>query len=256
MFLAIRELSFARLRFALMGAVIALIAVLDGDAVRAVGRAGPRRRVRAAEPAGHLVRLRAGVQQDSAFSRSVVDASAVDTWAPSRASRTRRRSATRSSTRVPTGEPRSTWRCSASQPDSFLSPSVSQGDRLGTGGRDRGEPHRAGRGPADGRHVTVDRLGTRLRVVGVTEQQDTFGHVDVAYVPLAAWQAIKSGTPPDARVAAARRNGDHCGGGPRGRREVPRPGRRRHRRGHREPDPEGVLRRLAGLHRRDDDACN
>jgi putative ABC transport system permease protein len=49
-----------------------------------------------------------------------------------------------------------------------------------------------------GDSITVARLGTQLRVVGVTRQQDTFGHVDVAFVPLATWQTIKSDTAPGA----------------------------------------------------------
>lgn len=42
--------------------------------------------------------------------------------------------------------------------------------------------------------LTLDRVETELRVAGFTPQQDTFGHVDIAYLPLATWQYIASGT--------------------------------------------------------------
>ncbi len=56
--------------------------------------------------------------------------------------------------------------------------------------------------------VTLDRLGTELEVVGLTEGQATFGHVDVAYLPLATWRRITSGQapqdgPPTAEQVAA-----------------------------------------------------
>jgi putative ABC transport system permease protein len=44
--------------------------------------------------------------------------------------------------------------------------------------------------------VTVDRIGTRLTVVGAMAEQHTFGHVDVAYLPLRIWQEIKAGVRP------------------------------------------------------------
>lgn len=75
MFLAIRELGFARLRFALMGAVIVLISVLmvmlSGLSVGLVrdGVSGLQNLPVTSFAFAH------GVQHDSAFSRSVVDAS-------------------------------------------------------------------------------------------------------------------------------------------------------------------------------------
>jgi putative ABC transport system permease protein len=48
--------------------------------------------------------------------------------------------------------------------------------------------------------VTVDRIGTRLTVVGITADQNTFGHVDVAYVPLRTWQEIHAGVAPGERA--------------------------------------------------------
>ena len=80
MFLGLRELRFARLRFALMGAVVALIAVLmvllSGLSVGLVndGVSGLKKLPVSSFAFEH------GVQTDAAFSRSVVDLSAVDTW--------------------------------------------------------------------------------------------------------------------------------------------------------------------------------
>ncbi len=42
--------------------------------------------------------------------------------------------------------------------------------------------------------VTLERLDVELTVIGFTEGQATFGHVDVAYLPLATWQLLSSGT--------------------------------------------------------------
>src|SRR5690606_35821870 len=47
--------------------------------------------------------------------------------------------------------------------------------------------------------VTLDRVGTELEVVGFTEGQATFGHVDIAYVPLGTWQLVAGGDAPAGR---------------------------------------------------------
>ncbi len=80
MFLALRELRFARARFGLMGAVIALITVLmvllTGLSVGLVndGVSGLKKM-----PVKHFA-FEGGVQHDSAFSRSSVDIASVDDW--------------------------------------------------------------------------------------------------------------------------------------------------------------------------------
>lgn len=48
-----------------------------------------------------------------------------------------------------------------------------------------------------GDELTLDRLETTLKVVGFTENQRTFGHVDVAYLPLDVWQEIHAGARSD-----------------------------------------------------------
>ena len=80
MFLALRELSFARARFALMGAVVALIAILmvllSGLSVGLVndGVSGLQKL-----PVTSFA-FADGVAKDAAFSRSVVGVDAVEAW--------------------------------------------------------------------------------------------------------------------------------------------------------------------------------
>ena len=80
MFLAWRELTYGRARFALMGSVVALIGVLmvllSGLSVGLLndGVSGLKKL-----PVSSFA-FEKGVQTDAAFSRSVVDLSAVDAW--------------------------------------------------------------------------------------------------------------------------------------------------------------------------------
>lgn len=202
MFLAVRELRFAKVRFGLMGAVVGLIAVLmvmlSGLSVGLVrdGVSGLQNL-----PVTSFAFER-GVQHDSAFSRSVVEMSAVDAW--------------RDRPGVAEAAPYGNTLVNAKSdrgvdidlalfgvaPESFLSPEVSRGSRLS--GADgvvvSGTALDAGLHIGD--TITVDRLGTKLRVVGATAGQDTFGHVDVAYVPLRTWQLIKAGAGPGDPVPA------------------------------------------------------
>src|SRR5690606_4523272 len=81
MFLALRELRFARGRFALMGAVVALIAILvvllSGLSVGLAndGVSGLQRM------SATSFAFQQDVSTDAAFSRSVVEEDAVDVWA-------------------------------------------------------------------------------------------------------------------------------------------------------------------------------
>lgn len=206
MFLALRELRFAKVRFGLMGTVVGLIAVLmvmlSGLSVGLVrdGVSGLQKL-----PVTSFA-LERGVQHDSAFSRSVVETSAVDAW--------------RSRPGVADAAPFGNTLINAKSDrgvdidlalfgvatDSFLSPEVGEGSRLN--GADGIVVSRTAldAGLRIGDTITVDRLGTKLRVIGATPRQDTFGHVDVAYVPLATWQRVKAGAAPgDAMPAHATR---------------------------------------------------
>lgn len=206
MFLAIRELRFARARFGLMGAVIALITVLvvllTGLSVGLVndGVSGLQKL-----PVTHFA-FEKGVQHDSAFSRSAVEASAADHW--------------HGQPGVDDAAPYGNTLINATSNrgvdvdlalfgvpvDSFLAPDVQSGSRLGDPDGIVISESIAGDGKLQvGDTVTVARSGTVLRVIGIIGGQHTFGHVDVAYVSLSTWQALaageKIGAPLDDRAA-------------------------------------------------------
>ncbi|MEU7932391.1 ABC transporter permease [Micromonospora echinofusca] len=196
MFLAVRELRFAKARFGLMGAVVALIAVLvvllSGLSTGLVndGVSGLQR-----IPATSFA-FADGVQHDSAFSRSVVDVSAVDSW----------KAQPRVADAAPFGNALINARSDSGveidlalfgvPTDSFLSPPVAEGARLDAADGIVVSPTAIEAGLRVGDTVTVDRIGTRLTVVGAMAEQHTFGHVDVAYLPLRIWQEIKAGVRP------------------------------------------------------------
>ncbi len=197
MFLAWRELRFARSRFVLMGGVVALIAVLvvllSGLSTGLVndGVSGLQRLpVTAFAFAG-------GTKTDSAFSRSVVDLSQVTAW------RTRAGVADA----APFGNQFVNGKTGSGlpvdlalfgvEPDSFLAPTVASGAALGTTADGIViSPTLRAAGLAIGDVVTLDRIGTTLTVIGVLPDQHTFGHVDVAYVPLRTWQQVHAGAGP------------------------------------------------------------
>ncbi len=197
MFLAWRELRFARSRFVLMGGVVALIAVLvvllSGLSTGLVndGVSGLQRLpVTAFAFAG-------GTKTDSAFSRSVIDQSQVTAW------RTRAGVADA----APFGNQLVNGKTGRGlpvdlalfgvEPDSFLAPTVASGAALGTTADGIViSPTLRAAGLAIGDVVTLDRIGTTLTVIGVLPDQHTFGHVDVAYVPLRTWQQVHAGAGP------------------------------------------------------------
>ncbi|MGC5333433.1 FtsX-like permease family protein [Micromonospora sp. DT62] len=196
MFLAVRELRFAKARFGLMGAVVALIAVLvvllSGLSTGLVndGVSGLQR-----IPATSFA-FADGVQHDSAFSRSVIDVSAVDTW----------KAQPRVADAAPFGNALINARSDSGveidlalfgvPTDSFLAPPVAEGARLDAANGIVVSRTAIEAGLRVGDTVTVDRIGTRLTVVGAMAEQHTFGHVDVAYLPLRIWQEIKAGVRP------------------------------------------------------------
>lgn len=197
MFLALRELRFARGRFALMGLVIALIAVLmvmlSGLSAGLVndGVSGLK-----AMPVTAFA-FDEGTKQDNAFSRSIVEREQVDAW--------------RKHPQVAAAEPMGVSIVNAEtddgeqvdltlfgvKPESFLAPEVSSGEGLAQPAGIVVSETAQDQGLDLGSVVTLDRIGTELEVVGFTDGQATFGHVDVAYVPLGTWQLIAAGQSPD-----------------------------------------------------------
>ena len=193
MFLALRELTFARGRFALMGAVIALIAVLtvmlSGLASGLVndGVSGLK-----ALPVTAFA-FDAGTKTDNAFARSVVDATQLSAWRVQPNVADAALMGVRM-TNVTTADGKQVdLTLFGVQPDSFLAPVTSEGAPLGSLDGIVVSPTARAEGLELGTVVTVDHLGTRLVVSGFTDGQATFGHVDVAYLPLSTWQLIASG---------------------------------------------------------------
>lgn len=203
MFLTIRELVFARSRFALMGTVVALIAILmvllSGLSVGLVddGVSGLKKL-----PVTSLAFER-GVAGDAAFSRSVVDLGAVDEWA-GRDGVTDAAPYGNTLVNAKTdGDVDIDLALFGVQPGSFIDPEPTQGTRLGSNPDEIVVSATAvDAGVRLGDVVTVDRVGTELTVVGVLDGQHTYGHVDIGYVPLRTWQEIRTGTAPGARAPA------------------------------------------------------
>lgn len=200
MFLALRELRFARGRFALMGAVVALIAILmvilSGLSVGLVndGVSGLKKLPVTA------FAFQQNVKTDSAFSRSLVPVSAAASWA----ARPDIREAAPFGNTLINGRSESGVEIDLAlfgvEPGGFLEPRAAQGDSLTPGERGANDivisQTAADEGLRIGDTVVVEPLGTRLRVAGILDGQHTFGHVDVAYVPLRTWQEIRAGVRP------------------------------------------------------------
>lgn len=193
MFLALRELTFARGRFGLMGAVVALIAVLmvmlSGLSSGLVndGVSGLK-----SLPVTAFA-FDEGTKTDNAFSRSVVDSDQLSTWStqPGVAEATLLGVSLVNATA--TDGTQVDLSLFGVETDSFLAPVAAEGDGLASPNGIVVSPTAQAEGIELGTTLTLDQLGTELVVVGFTDGQATFGHVDVAYLPLATWQLISSG---------------------------------------------------------------
>jgi putative ABC transport system permease protein len=202
-FLALREIAFARGRFVIMGSVVALIAILmvllSGLSVGLVN-----------DGVSGLQRMRTtsfafqdGIGKDAAFSRSLVDRKAVDVWAAQNGVEEA----------APFGNALANGKTDRGVDidlalmgidlDSFLNPAVATGTAL-TGAPDEVvvSSTAAEEGVEVGDVVTLEQTGTELRVVGMLADQNTFGHVDVGYVPLKTWQEIRAGVRAGDKVPA------------------------------------------------------
>ena len=200
MFIALRDIRFARGRFALMGTVIALVAVLmvmlSGLATGLVddGVAGLR-----ALPADHVA-FSAG--SDLSFSRSVVER---DTW-QTLAQVPGVRTATPLGNTLFNGHTTDGTAVDVAlfgmPPDSVAVPTVVSGQPPGMTpdgvvvSRDL-----ADQGVAVGDVLRLDRVPFDLPVVGISPTA-TFGHVPVVYAPLDTWQRASFGSAPDASQLA------------------------------------------------------
>ncbi|WP_137872427.1 FtsX-like permease family protein [Rhodococcus sp. Q] len=194
MFLALRELWFARTRFLLMGAVVALISVLMvilsglssglvGDGVSALQRTPVQ-----------VFAFEQGTKTDSAFSRSVVTEQQAQQWRDrpdvedaALLGNSMVNARTGSSTPID-------LTLFGIEPGSFLEPDAAEGEGLTSDTDIVVSAALRDQGVSLGDTIILDRLGTELHVVGFTGDDRTFGHVDVAYLPLRTWQEVHAGT--------------------------------------------------------------
>jgi putative ABC transport system permease protein len=196
MFLALRELLFARGRFSLMGAVIALIAVLTvilsglSSGLVNDGVSGLK-----SMPVSAFA-FDEGTKTDNAFSRSVVEQEQVDAWSEQPGIEQATPMGSSMMNAITDDGTQVDIAVFGVAPDSFLAPDVSDGKQLGDiDGIVVSETMREA-GVEIGTVLTLDRVDTELTVIGFTEGQATFGHVDVAYAPLETWQLLAAGQAP------------------------------------------------------------
>lgn len=201
MFLALRDLRFARGRFLLMGAVIALIAVLTviltgfANGLVRSGISGLQRL-----PATDLAFQR-GVPGDL-FSRSTVEDSAYQTWRHTPGVRDAALYGNSlAHARIERNGAELDLALFGTEPGSFIAPRPRDGQPLGT--TDDGVLVSAElvqkKGARIGDELVIDRIGTRIRIIG-TLGDLSFGHVPVVWAPLRVWQTVHyglPGTPPE-----------------------------------------------------------
>jgi putative ABC transport system permease protein len=195
MFLAWREIAFARVRFGLMAAVVGLIAILVvilsglSSGLVVDGVSGLMR-----SPI-QAVAFAAGTTTDSAYTRSTVGAAQRDAWAE-QPGITHAELLGVSIVNAHDGDAPVDLTLFGVQPRGFVEPAAAEGSALTAPDQVVLSSSARDAGVRLGDTVRVDRVGTALRVVGFTADQRTFGHVDVGYVPLATWQAIHAGVRP------------------------------------------------------------
>lgn len=201
MFLALRELRFARGRFSLMGIVIALISVLvvmlSGLSSGLVndGVSGLK-----SLPAQAFA-FDEGTMTDNAFSRSVVEDDQVQAWSDVEG--------------VTASEPMGVAIVNGAtdtgsqvdltlfgiEPNGFLMPEISSGQNVADPDGIVVSQTLEEEGVTLGTVITLDRTDVELTVVGFTDGQATFGHVDVAFLPVDSWRLLASGQAPAGAVS-------------------------------------------------------
>ncbi|WP_369045793.1 ABC transporter permease [Sinomonas sp. P10A9] len=208
MFLALRELRFARGRFTLMGAVISLIAVLvvllSGLSSGLVndGVSGLK------SLSATAFAFDKGTIKDNAFSRSLVDGRQLQAWKDAPGIE----HAEPMGVSIVNGTTSSGRQVDLTlfgvEPAGFLAPAIAEGHSLGAPDGIVVSSTLKAKGVTVGDVVALDRIGTKLTVAGFTRGQATFGHVDVAYLPIGTWRLLASntaaaGAPTQAQVDAA-----------------------------------------------------
>jgi putative ABC transport system permease protein len=204
-FLALRDLRFAGGRFALIGAVVAMIAVL-GVLLSglATGLADSGVSALRALPAGHLAFD--GSASGELFSRSTVTRSTWEGWARQPGVRQAEPLGQQLAHAQLTG-PRATQLDLAVfgvEPDGFLAPAPVSGTPLSEAPADGilVSQEIVEEGVRIGDRLTVGRAGTPVTVVG-TIGHASFGHVGAVYAALPLWQTLHYGLPGELPAAAA-----------------------------------------------------
>ncbi len=201
MYLAWREMQFARTRFLLMGAVLGLmsllVVIIAGLTAGLVNDGVSGLKALDAD----VIAFEDGTQTDSAFTRSIVETEKADTFA---ALDHVEDAAPLGLTIVNAHNQNGTavdLTLLGVEPGSFIAPEgLPELAAQLEAGSQSATPHDVvvsstlqDEGIAVGDTITIDRLDTPLNVVGFADGQRTFGHVDVAYLPLDVWQEIHAG---------------------------------------------------------------
>lgn len=193
MFLALRDLAFAKGRFLLMGLVVALVAFLT------TFLSGLSEGLVSNNISGllHLPSGYVALQYDErpTFRGSLIERAQWEDWA-SRPGVTRAEPMghTTFTARVQNNAPVELvlW---GVQPGSFLVPQVLAGEQIG--GTENGvviSGLLASRGVRIGDTLTLDRVLTELKVIGITDEQN-YEHIPIVYAPLRKWQEATYGPP-------------------------------------------------------------
>ncbi|MCO6731275.1 ABC transporter permease [Streptomyces sp. CHA1] len=208
MFLALRDLRFARGRFALMGAVVALIAVLGvllsglASGLADAGISGLR-----ALPVTHLAFDEKATSEQ--FSRSTVEQEDWKAWSGTRGvERAEPFGNTLVNAQVTHGAEKGEQVDLAvfgMAPGSPLAPSPSSGEGLRDGSAGVVITQEiADLGVRIGDELTADKSEVRLKVVGLVDETVSYGHIGVAYADLDTWRHLHYGLPGDLPGAAER----------------------------------------------------
>lgn len=193
MFLALRDLAFAKGRFLLMGLVVALVAFLT------TFLSGLSEGLVSNNISGllHLPCGYVALQYDErpTFRGSLIERAQWEDWA-SRPGVTRAEPMghTTFTARVQNNVPVELvlW---GVRPGSFLMPQVLEGEQIG--GTENGvviSRLLASRGVGIGDTLTLDRVLTELKVIGITDEQN-YEHIPIVYAPLRKWQEATYGPP-------------------------------------------------------------
>ena len=201
MFLAWRDMVFARTRFLLMGLVLALMSILivliSGLTTGLVNDGVSGLKALDAD----VIAFEEGTETSSAFTRSTVDLEDADELAAVGGVE----ETTPMGLSIVNGRNQDNTPVDLTMvgviPGSFIAP---EGLPALSDDRVEGEPTPTAHevilsgtleddGIAVGDTITLERLETELTVIGFTEDQRTFGHVDLAYAPLDVWQEVHVG---------------------------------------------------------------